>query len=660
MKQQTAPSPEKAYTFTLRFVCSELGLELPQELEDRADEPLSTITSNSMTAKPGCLYVCRGSSDKIRSDALRAWEEKDVLAFLTPRVMTDAHGKELPSIICKGPTNKVIGLMQNIRKHSDARVLALTGSVGKTSTKEMVRLVACEGLKVKWSGGNQNGFSQVLAAIQRIDSETELLVQEVGMGKPGTVERAGKLLRPDFFVLTNIGNNHIEYYDGKQENILAEKINLDRQAAPDAVGFVNWDDKLLRHATYTHRVVSFGIENPDARYSAEHIVERNGQVRFDLVDHDAPEQPIPVVLNIVGRHNVYNALAAFAVGRELGIADDKILDGLGKFRAVGVRQNLTWIAGYHMYLDCYNASEVAIRSVADTLETIDVPDGGKRILVVADIDDKLGAATEEVHRRVGVNLAEHDGIDLIIFFGDHMKWAAEEAAAAGKNILVTSDRAQLEDCIRANLTHDDLIGFKGGQQMRLPLTLDNLFGTNFFMLDGDMVRKVAHPAVEIDGIRYRALDGYGAELIRFRGLRYTKAGKNLVGRVFRSKVGGFTLKPEATVDGMPVRVIDSGAFKESKLRGVVIPEGVQSIGREAFAGCAYLTSVELPSSLRTIAPRAFAGCTSLQRIVIPEGVLTIGDEAFAGCAKLSEVQLPASLKTLGVDVFAGCKDVELP
>lgn len=639
--------------FTLRSVCKELGLELPASLEAQADEPLTAIASSSMTARPGCLYVCRGSSEKIRADARRAWEEKGVRAFLTPRAMTDAHGTELPSIICKTPTPSVLQLMSTVRSRTHARVLALTGSVGKTSTKEMIRLVAQETLAVEWSGSNQNGFSQVLASLQRLNPATDLLVQEVGMGKPGTVERAGKVLRPDYFVLTNIGINHIEYYGGKQENILAEKLNLDRQAAPGAVGFVNWDDPLLRGATYTHDIVTFGIENADARYSAANVEERNGQVLFDVVEQGVDE-PMHVVLNIVGRHNVYNALAAYAVGRELGVPVERITAALARFHATGVRQNLTWIAGHHVYLDCYNASEVAIESAASTLETIDIPAGGKRIFVVGDIDDKLGDITEEVHRRVGRTLATHEGIHLLIFFGDHMRWAADEAQDAGKLVLATSDRAQLEEYIARNLEPEDLLGFKGGQQMRLALTLDNLFGTNFFLLDGDMVAKVARPSVEIDGMRYRVLDGYGTELIRFRGLRFTRVGKNPLARAFRSKVSGFTLAPVAAVDGMPLRVIAARAFRESKLRGVVLPEGLQAIGYEAFADCTYLKSVELPRSLRYIAPRAFAGCTALERIVIPEGVLTIDAGTFAGCSALSEVALPASCKTVADDAFTGC------
>lgn len=663
MKKQES-LPQNAFTacgFTLRSICSELGLELPSELEGKADEPLTGITCSPLTAKAGNLYVCRGSSDKIRSDARTAWKERDICAFLSPKPMTDERGNKLPTILCKGPTNQILKLMATVRDHTSARVLAVTGSVGKTSTKEMMRRVAQEAFEVEWSGSNQNGFPQVIASLQRLEPSSEMLVQEVGMGKPGTVERAGKVLRPNFFAITNIGINHIEYYDGKQEKILNEKLNLDRQAAADAVGFINWDDPMLRGATYTHRIVTFGIENAEARYCAEHVEERNGQVCFDIVEHtpEGDAAPVHVVLNILGRHNVYNALAAFAFGRELGIADERILHALARFHATGVRQNLTWIAGYHVYLDCYNASEVAIESTASTLESIDVEPGGKRILVVGDIDDKLGDITEEVHRRVGRSLAAHTGVNLLIFFGDHMRWAAEEAQAAGALVLATSDRDQLNEHIRTNLRHEDLIGFKGGQQMQLVLTIDALFGTDFFLLDGDMTRKVQRDPVEVDGIRYRVLDGYGTKLIRFRGLRYTKAGKNIFGRVLRSKVSGFTLEPEQAIDGVPVRVINSHAFAESKLTGIVLPEGVQAVCTEAFVDCQRLQAIKFPSSLRYIAPAAFAGCTALERVQIPEGVLTIESEAFARCVNLKEAELPASLATLAEDAFTGCPDVHV-
>ena len=638
---------------TIRGVCDELGLAVPSELDKVADDSLPGIASSSMTTRPGYLYFVRGTSDKVRSDAVRAWEQKGACAFVTPRPLADSRGNALPCIICKRPTAGILTHMSALRDRTQAKVVALTGSVGKTSTKEMVRLVLQQGFETQCSRGNRNGFSQVLASLQGVLPDTQVLVQEVGMGKPGSVERAAKVLRPDYFIVTNIGLNHVEYYGGKQEGILAEKLNLDKQAAPGAVGFVNWDDPMLRGAEYRHRVVTFAVERDDADFCARDVREQNGRVLFDVVER-ATGETVPVVLNILGRHNVYNALAAFALGREMGMGVDAVCAGIARFHATGVRQNLTWIAGHHVYLDCYNASEVAISSAAETLESVEVPAGAKRIYVVGDIDDKLGDVTEEVHRRVGRALAARQGIALVVFFGEHMRWAAEEAEAAGKPVLWTADRAELERLVRANLCEGDLIGFKGGQQMQLPLTVDNLFGTDYYLLDGDMTAKVADPIKEVDGIRYRTLHGYGTEIRRFRGLRFTRAGKGLIGRAMRSKLTGFELRPLAELGGEPVRVVLREAFLGSKLTAIRLPDTVRCIGDRAFAGCRKLERLVLPASLRVIGAEAFSGCTSIQELVLPEGVNTVREEAFAGCSALERVELPATLKTIDPTAFEGC------
>ncbi len=645
--------PKAWYTiegFTVRFVCDHLGLPVPDSLADKADVQLTGLMAALLNARPGCLYVIRANGNsgeeyvqEVYQEALRAWNEKHVLAFLAFKPVLDEEGNELPTIICNKPTEALISLLSIVRDRVTARVLALTGSVGKTSTKDMIRRVLQRGFSVEWSQGNANGFGQVIIMPQRISSGTEFFVQEVGMGKPQSVERATRILRPDFFVLTNIGLNHVKYFDGKQENILNEKLNIDRYAAPDAVGFVNWDDPLLRGAEYKHEIVRFGVDSEDVDFVAENVVERNGKVSFDIVDKRSNETT-HVQLNVMGRHNVYNALAAFAVGRQVGIPDDQIVAGLASFRTRGVRQNLVWLAGQHVYLDCYNASEVAIQSAANTLGTIDVPEGGKRIFVVADIDDKLGSVTEEVHRRVGQALAKHDDIDMLIFFGEHMAWAAEEAIKGGhKNVLATTDRNQLEEYIRTNLKPIDLIGFKGGQQMLLSLTLDELFGTEYFLLDGDMTLKVAAAPVVSHGVQYRALKDYGTEVVKFDGASADDMRE---------------VNLETDVDGEPVRCVRSKAFLDSDITSVVLPEGVRSIGIRSFAGCASLEKVELPTTLRFIGERAFARCSSLKHVVIPEGVSTIDVGAFRMCTGLERIDLPASLRTLGNNVFVGCKRVK--
>lgn len=656
-KRNAAAMRLRAGNVTLRAVCDYVGLECPEGLSRLLDISAHGVSCGVLTTSKDDIYFYGGDADDAEDKVGKAYERGALCAVVRPSLARRLAGK-VPCIAYGRPRAAAMEIARVMHAASAAKTVAVTGSIGKTSTKEMVRLVAESSFNTLCSASNQNGLPQVVRYAQHVPRECEVYIQETGMSKPGSIERDATVLQPDLFFITNIGLNHVGYFENGQQGILNEKLQLDRLASADAVGFVNWDDPLLHDATYAHRVVSFGIDAEDADWRACDIVERNGIVRF--VARSRNGESIPVSLNIVGRHNVYNALAALAFGRELGIEGDTIAEALARFRATGVRQHLTELDGYRVYLDCYNASEGAIASVVRTLSTIDPAPGGKRVLVLGDIDDKLGDLTEEVHRRVGRSVAEDSTVDLLFCFGDHMAWAAQEAKAGGLRVLATSDRAQLEDMIRTNVTRDDIVAFKAGQQMLMSLTLDNLFGTRFFFLDGDMVAKALCGSSELGGMRYRLYRDYGAQLVKFHGGRAMgRQANSLLGKVKR-KITGLKVTVPGTLDeGQRVRLVGNLAFAKTHVAQVSLGAGVTTIGKRAFYCCKELKKVDLPTTLRFISRGAFEGCELLESIRVPEGVGTIESRAFADCAALTTVSLPESLNTLADDVFTGCPKVRV-
>ena len=618
---------------TLETVCGYLGEPVPQELRSMQTDPLPPLAASARLVMPGALWFVRLSpnSEKLASSLAMA-QSRGLLAVVSPYQPVAADGKKLPWIKCEKPESVIAELSSFARDRMTAKVVAVTGSVGKTSAKEMMQLVASSTFETVYSRGNQNGFPQVSRYVQTLDDKTQVYIQEAGVSKPNRLDRGAMMLKPDAFVITNIGWNHVGYFGGKQEGILHEKLSLDRRATKDAVGFVNWDDPLLRAAEYQHRVYGFGVESEDADFRAVDVVERDAKVFFTVVEKETGVET-PVVLNVVGKHNVLNALCAFAFGRWLGVERPAIVDALAKFKPVGVRQRLTELGGQKVYLDCYNASEGALNSVADTIGTIEVPEGAKRVFVIGDIDDKLGNRTEEIHRRVGVSLAEKGTADLLICFGPHAAWVAEEANKRGLEALATEDRAQMEAWVRERCAKEDLIAFKGGQQMELPRTLDNLFGTPFFLLDGDVTVLYATPA-EVDGVKYRSLAGYGAVVQK------CKAGMGVEEAV-----------PPAEVLGEKLRVIAKSAYCACEIERAIIPDTVQAIDQAAFFRCRNLKEVQLPASLKYIGPSAFNSCVNLTEVVLPEGVATIDNRAFAFCPKLKRVVVPATVETIDEGAF---------
>lgn len=629
----------KEERMTVGGLCEMMGVAVPDAFDLERDCIILGVSGSVKTTMPGYVYFANGTSENYRKNVMGAFS-RGALCVVTKFPIVDDEGKNLPCIVCSDPLEEIVKISSRTKARVKAKTIAVTGSIGKTSTKEMIRLVTSEAFRTVYSRSNQNGFGQVVRYAQTLPDDVEVYIQETGISKPGSLSRAARILAPDAFVITNIGLNHVGYFGGLQEGILEEKLQLDVHASDDAVGFLNWDDPLLKGASYKHKIITYSVDTDDADYCAKDVLEKNGAVDFDVFER-ASLRKTHVSLQVVGKHNVGNALCAFAIGRWLGLDEETIAAALRNFKPSGVRQNLVYLGGQHVYLDCYNASEGAIASVAETMKKIDVAPGGKRVLVLGDIDDKLGARTEEVHRRVGKTLAQCGGIDLLICFGKHMLWAAEESGKLGLKVLATEERGQMEQWILENVNKEDLIAFKGGQQMLLTKTIDNLFGTPFFLLDGDMVSKLSSSLVD-EGYRLRILEDYGVEV---RGLE--------------SDFDPLSIVVPGRFDVGDVRLIGKSAFSGSELVKVTISEPIRAISQTAFFRSSLLEEVVLPQGLEYVGASAFNSCSSLRRIVIPESVKTIEYRAFAYCRTLREVVMPSGDVSLGEEAFLGSPHAKL-
>ena len=625
-------------SFTLRDVASMAESPVSDEWGLDLDAPIPLFVGSAITTIPGALYFTLRSE----GDTLKAIE-KGAIAAVSAEQVLDVNGAPFPTILCQDPQDLFRRLAVITREQSQAKVIAITGSVGKTSTKDMLQLVIESSFETLTSRRNQNGIAQVARYIQRIGHDTQVYLQETGISVPGSIECTASMLQPNYFVLTNIGYNHIGYFGGKQENILHEKLALDRCAAQGAKGFVNIDDPLLRDAEYVHEVVTYSLEDAQADYYARNIQEKNATLSFEIIQSSLGTAT-PVTVRVPGLHNVLNAVSAFAVGRELGIDAERIAKALGEYQSSGVRQRFIELNGQQFYLDCYNASEAAFYSVARTASAIDIPSDGKRVLVAADIDDKLGDLTEEIHRRVGAKLAQSD-FDVFYCYGAHAAWIGEEVKRANrsKKVVCTQDRAELEKHVAKHMrSKHDLLCFKGGQHMELSRTLDNLLGTPYFLLDGDVYNLYTHLAQEGD-LEVKVIEGYGAVISKYNRED--------------GKPAAVTIPSQ--VDGETTRLIGRQAFYRTLVTRVAVPAGVQSIDQAAFFKCSRLHEVKLPTTLRVIGPSAFNTCRKLEGIHIPKGVHTIERRAFAFCKALKDVYLPSTIATIDPEAFHGSENVTI-
>lgn len=613
--------------FTLQNMCEQLEVKVPAALNTKRFYPIPRITCRvEFCRKNYAFFAIRKENEaKECADAMA----RGAAVLFSTQQHYSANGEPYPCVIVPEPLEAYIKLCSALRSQLNAKVIALTGSVGKTTTKDMLDIVLSEGFKTSKSRHNSNGFASMALNLQKIDASVEMYIQECGAAFPGLILRDARVLCPDCVVITNVGYPHIDLY-GSIENTLNDKLNLVRYMSEEGIAVLNADDERLGKVQIEgKKIVFFGIENKAADYRAENISFKDGKVSFDIVYQ---KQRVAALIHTYGIHNVYNALAAFAIGKFYGISDENIVKALSLYTGETTRQNLCEVGGYRLFVDCYNSAPNSIVGSVEALNRIPVSKGGRHIAVMGDIV-RLGDLTEKMHRKAGVEIAEQ-GVDKLVCFGKDIRFTYEEAKKRGIDSFYTENREELNEWLRKNVRENDVTLFKAGHPTYLAKSIDAVFGSSFHLSDGDVI-KLGRDISE-KGFKYKEIDS----MAEVRGA--TKKSEMLV-------------VPEK-VQGLPVVRIGKSAFsKNNFLRSVEMGSSIYNIGFSAFYNCKNLESVEFSTGLMLIERSAFNGCSSLKSAVLPEGVREIGERAFYKCTALEEITIPCSVKAIGKDAFKGCE-----
>jgi len=376
------------------------------------------------------------------------------------------------------------------RSRFEIPVVGITGSVGKTTTKEMISAALETEKKVLKTIGNKNSQIGLPLMMFYLDESYDIAVIEMGMSEVGEMRNLSFVARPECAVVTNIGVAHIAQL-GSKENIRKEKLNIVNQFDNNSVLFVNGNDTLL-HETATEitqktitidcdketlpvlkftKAVTYGIgaEVETTKYdvSAIDLITGGSGIGFTAVlrENDA-EKRIPVQLKVYGNHNVMNALAAIAVAMRYGISPEKAAEGLAKYEPIAMRgqikkeKEITWID------DTYNASPDSMKSGAQVMLSLE---GKRHIAVLADVLE-LGEASEGLHREVGAylaNLKEQGGVcDMLVTVGTQAAFIADEAKLCGmEKVQKFTSNAEAAAYLKENLTAGDVVLVKGSRGM---------------------------------------------------------------------------------------------------------------------------------------------------------------------------------------------------
>ena len=410
--------------------------------------------NDTRVLKPGQLFiVLQGARDG--HDFIPAAMEKGAAAALCSRKVGD-----YPCILVEDPRIALGQIAKEARRQLGCRTVGITGSVGKSTTKEMVVSVLEQAFRVSKTPANHNNDIGMPMAILAMPEDTEIAVLEMGMNHFREMAYLSVIGEPDVAVIVNIGTMHIEFL-GSREGIRQAKLEILEGMKPQGKLLLNGSDGMLnplpmepqQQVTYFGMAENCGVKALDVR-------QEPGMLSYTV---QAGNVTFPVRMALEGQHFVIDSLAAVAVGLELGVSPENIQRGLAEFRNMAGRQEIFEKNGYTIIKDCYNAGP---ESMAASLAVLGSK-AGRRIAVLGDMLE-LGECAPEEHRKTGAIAAKN--ADMILAYGPNGRYVAEGAAGAVARCF--DSREEMAAALKAAARTGDTILFKGSRGMRLELVLD--------------------------------------------------------------------------------------------------------------------------------------------------------------------------------------------
>jgi len=377
--------------------------------------------------------------------------------------------EKYPVIVVKDTYKALRDIAKYYRERFSIPSVAITGSVGKTSTKDMVYAVLANKYKVLKTEGNFNNEIGLPLTALRLSSEDEIAIFEMGMSSLGEISRLTNIAVPETAIITNIGFSHIEHL-GSRENILKAKLEvLEGMSGTDGTVILNGDDSHLNGVvgTLSFETLTYGIENSACDIVAQNIKKFSNSTSFDV---NVEGKTYNVLVNAPGVHHVYNALAAILAGVKYNMTMEQIIEGIGNFRPQGLRQNIEVLNNYTVIKDCYNASPTSMKSGLEVLSVTmpkDVEIPHRKVAVLGDMLE-LGDYAEEAHFSVGELVCDY--VECLIAIGKNAEFVAKGAIEKGFNsseIYIFYDNNAAKAHIMEIIKPNDVILFKGSRGMRL-------------------------------------------------------------------------------------------------------------------------------------------------------------------------------------------------
>lgn len=447
---------------TLRQIADWCGGTLAQGHDALSIEGVST---DSREVKPGQLFIPLAGARVDGHNYIRRAIENGAVAVLSSREnVTD----KVPVIYVKDTLLAFGAIATGYRESVSAKVIAITGSVGKTTTKEMLAAILQQSFRTVRTEGNHNNNLGLPMSVMDINEDTEMAVLELGMNHFGEMSYLSKIAKPNMSVFTNIGTMHIEHL-GSREGILKAKLEILDGMGPDGIVIMNGDEPLLWNLRNQlgFKCYYFGITNHECDVSAFHIRKTDEGVFFGV---NAFGTEFETFVPTNGQHTVYNALAAIAAAVLAGVRADAVSTALSMFENAGARQKIYEKNGYTIIEDCYNAGPESMEAAINVLAERSTK--GRRIAVLGDMLE-LGGSSLAEHYRIGRLAA--DKVDMIFAFGVNATRVVTGAVTGGmpsNKAMYFDDQDQLIHELKAKAHEGDTLLFKGSRGMKMERALD--------------------------------------------------------------------------------------------------------------------------------------------------------------------------------------------
>lgn len=614
-------------TINLKKISKITGLPIPKKYKKMANKELSEVTiGERIVSKNSILFVrskyCLEDNliDNIRNNA----------TF----VVTSEPIEGCNCIICEEPLEYAKKYYKYLRNLYNPKVIAVTGSIGKTSTKDVVGAV----LKQKYedsmtiSQGNCNSTVYTAKYITQFNENIKVHLQEAGAGpSKNFVKNTAEILEANIAIYTNIRDSHIEYY-GSRENIAKEKLSLSDYGKKKGLAIINYDDPILRNHKFKQKTYSYSLNNKEADFYADKIHITSTGTTFTIIDN-IRNKKMKVELSVIGEQHVLNSIVGYIVGKELKMKNDLIKQGLKTYKTSGCRQNLINVGKYKVLADCFNSSYDALSFILKTFNMLETKRKGRKIAVIGDVFE-LGELSQKIHKDIG-NLVGNYNFDKVFFLGENSKYAHEEYLKEKNNSFYAKNREELIKELKGYIKQDDIVLFKASHGMHFSEIIDHIFGTD--------IGEVAF----INAKKYPVLSNEKYEYYLFENHASIK---KYLGNEAKIKLPN-------SINGLPVEMIGNAAFINNKnIEEVELPEGLIRIRNFAFKNSS-LAKIKIGKNLKSVGKSAFRSCKNLEEVILPEGLLFIEYKAFAECENLKKVYIPDTVKKMSDLIFHNSKNV---